>query len=441
MAGGPGPNVGGRAAAVPVRVVNRQDFRGLDRFRVDWRVLEDGVAVQEGWLPAPDVPPGDTAILQVPVREPTPVPGAEYVLDLSFITLEDEPLIPAGHEAVFGQVALPWGRVIADAAADRPRGVVTPAPVEPRARGALPPLEVSRGAEAVRITGQGFAATFDPATGLLTSYARGDRELLLTGPRPDFWRAPTDNDFGGDWQKKLAVWRSAGEGFRVESVDVERSADGAVRVTARGAIPAGATRYVLSQEVRGDGVVVFDAHLLPGDDSLPMLPRVGMVLTLPAALDRAEWYGRGPHEAYWDRKTGARLGRWRSTVDSLYHPYVRPQESGQRADVRWMTLTDGAGYGLLLTGEAPLDVTASRFLSQDLDEGEEKRNRHDVELVPRDLVRLNVDFRQMGVGGVTSWGPTAIPEYQLPYGEYRYRWALRGIGPEDEPAVIARTLP
>jgi beta-galactosidase len=435
-----GPGSGTGEAPARVRLVNRQDFRGLDRFRLHWRVLEDGATIQEGDLDPPDLAPGDTAVLTVPVDVPTPVPGAEYVLDMGLVTRAAERLVPAGHEAVFGQVALPWGRVIADAAAERPGARVTEAPEAP-APVSLPELEVAEEDGVIRVSGTGFSATFDRASGRLTSYMRGGRDLVLSGPRPDFWRAPTDNDFGGGWQNRLRIWKDAGAGFRADSVAVERPGPGSVRVIARGLIPAGDTRYELSQEVRGDGTIVFDGHLLPGGDSLPMLPRVGMVMTLPEGLDRVEWYGRGPHEAYWDRKTGARLGRWTADVDSLYHPYVRPQETGQRADVRWMTLTDGDGRGLLVTGAAPLDVTASRFLTADLDPGEEKAQRHAVELEPRDLVRLNVDYRQMGVGGINSWGPTAIPEYQLPYGEYRYRWVLRGIGPGDDPAEIARRVP
>jgi len=436
-----GSATGGASGADPlsVRVVNRQDFRDLRRFRIRWRILEDGITIQEGNLDPPEVAPGDTAVLSVPASRVSPVPGAEYILDLAFVTRVDEPLVPAGYEAVFGQVPLHWGRVVADAAANRPAPQVSPgpAPAGPPDPEDFPPLEVAEEGDVLRVSGPAFSATFDRTSGRLTSYRRAGRALLSEGPWPDFWRAPTDNDFGGDWQEKLAVWKEAGSGFRGE-VRIERPDPGVLRVLVQGTLPAGGTSYVLSQEVRGDGTIAFEGHLVPGADSLPMLPRFGMVLVLPEELDRVEWYGRGPQEAYWDRKTGARIGRWSTTVDSLYHPYVRPQENGQRADVRWMTLTDQAAYGLLVTGPAPLDVTASRFLTGDLDPGPRKAQRHAVELEPRDLVRLNVDFRQMGVGGVHSWGPTAIPAYQLPYEEYRYRWIMRGIGPEDDPAELAR---
>ncbi len=423
---------------VRIRVVNRQDFRSLDRFRMHWRVLEDGRAIQEGDMAAPDLAPWDTAVVTIPARAVQPVAGAEYVLDVSFLTTGAEPMVPAGYEAVFGQLELPWGRVIADAAADRPEPRVLPGPAQAPEPGPFPAVDVERTATAIQVTGPDFTATFDPVLGRLSSYVHDGREMVGVAPRPSFWRAPTDNDFGGGWQGKLGIWKDAGDGFLPDSVRVERVGPGVVRVIAEGALPAGDARYVLSQEVRGDGRIAFDARLRPGLVTLPMIPRMGMVMTLPGAYGHIEWYGRGPHEAYWDRKAGARLGRWSAPVDSLYHPYVRPQESGQRADVRWMALTDDQGYGVLVSGPAPLDVTALRFLTQDLDPGPQKEQRHAVELEPRDLVRLNVDFRQMGVGGVNSWGPTAIPAYQLPYRAYTYRWTLQGIGPDSDPAALAR---
>ncbi|MEJ2502588.1 MAG: glycoside hydrolase family 2 TIM barrel-domain containing protein, partial [Gemmatimonadota bacterium] len=391
---GPAPEGTATAAVAPdgarVRVVNRQDFVGLDRFGMRWRVLEDGAAIQEGAMDPPAVAPGDTATVVVPVRSVDPTPGAEYVLEVTFHLRDDGPLLPAGYEVAFGQLHLPWGRVVADAAAGRPAGAATGATAVGPAAAGVPALSLDRG-DTIRVSGPDFSAAFDGATGRLVSYVFAGRELVRTGPVPDFWRAPTDNDFGGNWQRRLAVWREAGPGFRAGEVDVERDGEGVVRIVARGTVPAGDARYVLSQEVRGDGVVVFDGRLEPGTDSLPMLPRFGMVMTLPGELARAEWYGRGPHEAYWDRKTGARLGRWSTRVDSLDYPYARPQETGQRADVRWLALRNEDGRGLLVTAPAPLDVTASRYLTADLDPGEDKAQRHAVELEPRDLVRLNVE--------------------------------------------------
>jgi len=192
--------------------------------------------------------------------------------------------------------------------------------------------------------------------------------------------------------------------------------------------------------VNADGTVTVEQRLRPGAAELPRMPRFGTVMLLPKTFDRFEWFGPGPHETYWDRKT-ARVARWQSTVAAQYHPYGRPQETGNHTDVRWAALRNARGTGLLVTATGMLlDVTALQYLTEDLDEGEAKRNRHPTDLPVRDLVRLNVDYRQMGVGGITSWGPTALPEYSLPYQEYMYRYQLRGLDPGDDAGRIATSL-
>ena len=152
------------------------------------------------------------------------------------------------------------------------------------------------------------------------------------------------------------------------------------------------------------------------------------------------WYGRGPHESYWDRKSGARVGRYEGAVLDQYHPYIRPQENGNKTDVRWVALTNDLGVGLLVVGMPVLGgASAYPFLNEDFDPGDAKQQRHTTDVVPRDLVTLNVDFGQMGVGGDTSWGARTHPEYTLPAQEYRFRFRLRPFSRTDpDPMVLAK---
>jgi beta-galactosidase len=164
-----------------------------------------------------------------------------------------------------------------------------------------------------------------------------------------------------------------------------------------------------------------------------------MNMELPKSLSAVQWYGRGPHENYWDRNVGAPVGRYQATVAELFHPYVRPQENGNRTDIRWMALTNKDGTGLLVIGTPLLSMSALHYTTDDLDPGEEKAQRHAGEPVERDLVSLNVDYRQMGVGGITSWGPTGLPRYSLYYQEYEYGFRLRPFSRDDSsPAELAR---
>ena len=150
--------------------------------------------------------------------------------------------------------------------------------------------------------------------------------------------------------------------------------------------------------------------MLRGGEDLPEMPRFGMSLTLPEKLDRVQWYGRGPHESYWDRRTGAAVGRWATAVDSLYWGYARPQENGNRSDTRWVAFTDGSGAGLLAVGLPTLDFSAHFHEIDDFDEGEEKSNRHTIDLVRRDFVTVHLDLRQTGVGGDNSQVPGRLED-------------------------------
>ena len=150
-------------------------------------------------------------------------------------------------------------------------------------------------------------------------------------------------------------------------------------------------------------------------------------MVVPKRFETVTWYGRGPHESYWDRKTGARVGRFQKSVSDMWHHYVRPQETGNRTDIRWMTLTDQTGAGIKVTGAPTFSGTALPFTHDDLDPGPVKTNTHSSDLVERDFITLHVDWRQMGVGGINSWGTTALPEYSIEATELRYSFTLSAV--------------
>ena len=377
-----------------MRLTNRYDFRDTRDLDLVWSILADGVEVESGTAPVPVVGPGETAEIAVPAGPARPAPRTEYYLDASVRRRTAEPLVPEGHEIAWEQFPAHGGR----------RG-----PVD----GPTTPIQFVETPTDVRVTGsRRFTARIDRVHGH-ARVVRLPRHASSSGAGsgPDFWRAPTDNDFGGDWQKKLGVWREAGDGFAVKATTVTRPDPSTVRVDVDGTIPAGPSGYRIAYVVRGDGTVEVDAHLVPGQADLPRLPRFGMQMTLPAGFEAMQWYGRGPQESYWDRKTGARVGRYTGTVTDQAYPYVRPQETGNKTDVRWVALANASGTGLLAAGSPCLSVTALHYLTSDLDPGDQKAQRHAGEIPPRAFVRLNLDERQMGVGGITSWGPTALPKY------------------------------
>jgi beta-galactosidase len=391
-----------------ITVANNYAFRNIDDLVLAWAVTADGIPQQSGEMPGLEILPGDSLLVDLPLDAIDPQPGVEYHLDLSFRTTVPTDLVPVGHEVAFEQFRLPAFRE-----------------APPTAPGVAHPLQLSQTPGITTVTGTEFTLQFDTRAGRITSFVYAGTELILVGPRPNFWRAPTDNDFGGRWQRRLGVWRTAGPDIEILGTTVTRVSDGEIRIATEGLVPAGSSTYRTTYTILGTAEVIIDNHFIPGGGDLPRMPRFGMQITLPGVFSNVEWYGRGPHESYWDRKAGARVGRYRGTVSEQFHPYIRPQENGNKTDVRWMALSNNEGTGLSIAGMPLLSMSALHYLMEDLDPGEEKQPRHSGELTERDLVNVHVDLRQMGVGGINSWGPTALPQYSLDYEEYRYRFRLQ----------------
>jgi len=200
------------------------------------------------------------------------------------------------------------------------------------------------------------------------------------------------------------------------------------------------SEYHLAYIVLGNGEVQVEGRLIPGSEELPMLPRFGMRMEMPASFRHLQWFGKGPWETYADREAAARVGLFGGLVSEQFHPYVRPQETGNKTGLRWMALRNDRGVGLMVIGDTLLSASALNYTQEDLDDGPQKGQRHSPELRPRNLVALNVDYRQMGVAGMNSWGALPLEKYRLPYGEYRVGFTLRPFGPDAAPPwVLART--
>ncbi len=407
-----------------VEIVNRYDFTDLEEYELKWTVLADGQTIADGRVGEILLAPHDSTVLRLPLPEIDPAPGVEYLLNVDYLTKQASPLVPAGHRVAWDQFELPIHEAVA--ATD----VST-----------LPALDLETSEATYRIDGDGFSLTFDRAAGTMTSFTYRGTELVRTGLQPNFWRAPNDNDFGNDMQRRHRVWRHAGTDRFIASVTARQASEHVVEIDVEAKLPAGFTKYYTTYTVYGSGDVVVSNRFVPtpADTALPELPRFGMTMTLPREFDNIAWYGRGPHESYWDRKTGAAIGPYEGAVMDQYFPYIRPQENGNKTDVRWVALTNSEGVGLLAVGMPLLNVSAHHFTIDDFDEGLEKRNRHTYDLKPRDLVTLNLDWKQMGVGGDTSWGARTHPEYMLPVREYSYSFRLRPfLARDDSPMELAR---
>ncbi|MBN1171620.1 MAG: RICIN domain-containing protein, partial [Micromonosporaceae bacterium] len=414
---------GADPAGGQVTITNEYLFTNVNAFDGAWTLVADGVVVQRGTLTAAqlDIPPRSSATVRLPVVRPTdPAPGAEYFLRLSFTLRSATGWAPAGFEVAGQQLSI---------------DVASP-PVVAVPVASLPALAVVQTGDGVTVTGQDFAVTIARATGTISSFAAMGMSLVRSGPVPNFWRAPTDNDRGNGQPTRNATWRRAGADRTVTGVVVDQRSDREVRIAVRGTLPTSTvSSYTTTFTVYGNGEIRVDNTLHPGSASLPYIPEVGTMLLLPGELEQLHYYGRGPQENHWDRHSGCDIGRYASTVTGQWTGYIRPQENGNKTDVRWVALVDAHGRGLLAYGDPPLEVNASHHTPEDLSAGA----RHDYQLTRRQEVVLRLNHRQMGVGGNDSWGAQPLDTYKLfADRDYSYTYRLRPLPDVNQAMALSR---
>ncbi|MGW5032885.1 glycoside hydrolase family 2 TIM barrel-domain containing protein [Streptomyces nigra] len=404
-------------------LTNEYLFTNLRAFDGRWDLLADGEVVQHGRLSRSqlDVAPLSSKRITVGFEMPrTPAPGTEFFLRLSFMTRERTKWAAPGFEIAKKQIPV-------DAGAPE----VTPVPLAK-----VPAVRHTEDEKTISATGRGFSLTIDRSTGVITSYEADGAPLIVSGPAPNFWRAPTDNDRGNGQHTRNQTWRDAGARREITDVTVRTVQDRALQIKVTGTLPTTTpSTYTTTYTVFGNGEIKVDNTLHPGAASLPYIPEVGTLLLLPARLEKLRYYGRGPEENHWDRNHATDVGLHSGTVSGQGTPYLRPQENGNRTDVRWIALTGGHGPGLLVTGEPLVEVNASHFSPEDLSTGV----RHAYQLTPRDEVVLRIAHRQMGVGGDNSWGAHTHDEYKLfADRDYSYTYRLRPLADVSEAMRAAR---
>jgi beta-galactosidase len=404
-------------AAGQVELRNRYDFTGLERFDLDWDLAASGKTLGSGEFRTPAVAPHASSVVRLPLPRFAPEPGREYFLNVSLRAREASPGIPKGHVVASEQFPLPAAAAAVAAA-------------EP----ALPPLFVEDGPRSLRVAGRDFSIRFDRLTGEMDSFIHDGHELIASGVEPNFWRAPTDNDFGNQMPRRLAVWRQASLYRELRTLEAREPGPGRVTVTVVYGLAGGQATQSLEYVIDGDGRIVLRSTLdLRSETKLPELPRIGLKMALPSAFDRLQWFGRGPFENYRDRKTAAFVGLHETTAVEPC-PYVSPQEYGNRSDTRWLAVRDREGRGLLISGDPVFEFSAHPFWPEDLTQVS-RGSKHPPEVQKRDFVCLTLDHAQMGVGGDDSWGARVHPQYLLPAKDYSFVLTLRPLRPGDDPAV------
>jgi beta-galactosidase len=411
-----------------VRFTNHYDHTNLDSLVAHWRVRCDGATLQEGTLPVVAGAPGSAPEVVIPTQAiPAPLAGAEYWLEFEFFPKRRPLWLPEGEPVAREQLKLD----------------VTP-PLPAAFASGPPAVKVEERGDRLVISGEGFQAAFSRTLGTLVSLNYGAGELIAreAGPILQAYRAPVDNDKGfGKWLAR--DWRQAGLDKltrTVQSFEVKTMSSGCVQVTtvARSAAATGAFIHRATWLVRGDGVIALTNRFEPSGD-LPPLPRMGVGLQIAPGFDQFRWYGHGPDENYADRKQSEFVGLWRRSVKDLYTPYVRPQENGNREGVRWLTLTNATGRGVMIVAEGePIAATALHYSVADLDVA-----KHAHELKARAETFLSLDAAQCGLGN-GSCGPGVLEKYSVPVKPYELTISFRpcnGLNDADASASARVRLP
>jgi len=401
-----------------IEIENFYQFTNLRDVAVaHWRLKADGKVIQSGEIQDLDIAPGGAKEVAVSVKSFKPEPGAEYFLEIDFALKSDQLWAKAGHEIAWDEFKLPDS---------------VPAPVSSQKNSALK-LEEDSGK--IVVSGKNFVATFDKGSGGLKSWRYRGAELIQSPLRPDFWRAETDNDRGRNEMRAQGIWKNAQEGAQTTSCRSVVLGHKAVAVVVAQSLPKVSAQWETTYTVHGDGTIGVQAKFKPSKTDLPKLVKLGMQMSLPAGFERITWLGPGPQESYSDRKD-AKVGVYSGTVEEqFYAGYTEPGESGNKADARWLALTNSKGIGLLAIGEPLLSANALHYGTADLNAG-----KHAFELPHRDYVTLNLDLQQQGVGGDDSWGAWPHEEFLIPCKEYSYGFRLRPFSSNENPAKLAREL-
>jgi len=392
-----------------VSVTNKYSFTNLSEFDLCWSLAEDGKIIQSGMSPALNLPAGQSAVVTLPFNKPMIHPGAEYWLMVSFRLREDNCWAKQGHIVAWDQIAVPFESI--------QRLSVKPESVHP--------LEVSENNKEVGITGSTFSIAFDKAAGTISSLTYGTKNIIHSaqnGPIFNLYRARMDNDRTKE-RGPYIEWSKAGYDslkYKLESFVFKQVSDNkATLTTVTNATTRSGfeTEIAISYTIYGNGFINVDAKFKPGKNDLD-IPRLGLRTFLNKGLENVEWYGRGPHENYSDRKESAAFGHYQKTVSQMLEPYERPQGMANREEVRWVKITDNENNGLVITANGKLNFTTLHYTDQDL-----WKAPHLYQLTPRKETVLCLDNGQLGIGNA-SCGPTPLTQYYIP----------------DKPAAISFTI-
>ncbi len=399
-----------------VNVYNENFFRDLSNYALAWSLEEDGVETQNGTIADLDVPAQQTRTYTIPYDR-SKITGKEVFLNIDFRLKNSEPLMTAGQIVAYAQLPV----VTKQACEGNCSKMLAEGHGKKKMKLAAKKNNV------VAVTTPNLTFKLDRSTGLISEYAYNGKSMLGEGGtlKPNFWRAPTDNDMGAGLQKKFKVWKNPQ--MNLKNIDVKKDKKtNTVTIVTSFDMPEVQGQMDITYLVfanTGAVKVTEDFKATEGAKVSDMF-RFGMLLQMPYSMEKSTYYGRGPIENYSDRKDCMRIAIYNDDADNQYFPYIRPQESGTKSDIRWWKQTDATGLGLQVKSCAPFYASALHFDTEELDDGDEKEQRHSFDLKKSKFTNLFLDAAHMGVGGENSWGAWPLEKYRVHYGNKTFNFVL-----------------
>ena len=399
-----------------VSVHNENFFRDLSNYALAWSLEEDGVETQNGTIADLDVPAQQTKNFTIPYDK-SKIKGKEVFLNIDFRLKEAEPLLTAGQVMAYAQLPVVTKQACSgDCSKMLAQG-----------HGKKKMKLAAKKNNVVAVTTPNLTFKIDRSTGLISEYAYNGKSLLGEGGtlKPNFWRAPTDNDMGAGLQKKFKAWKNPQ--MNLKNIDVKKDKKtNSVTILTSFDMPEVQGQMDITYVVfanTGAVKVTEDFKATEGAKVSDMF-RFGMLMQMPYTMEKSNYYGRGPIENYSDRKDCMRIGVYTDDADNQYFPYIRPQESGTKSDIRWWKQTDATGLGLQVKSCTPFYASAIHFDTEELDDGDDKEQRHSFDLKKSKFTNLFLDSAHMGVGGENSWGAWPLEKYRVHYGNKTFTFTL-----------------
>ena len=398
-----------------ISVYNENFFRDLSDYYMGWQLIHNGKVEKAGRVDNLNVAPQQTATIQLDYGETCK--HCEWLLNVSFRLKKADGLLPINYEVAKDQLVInPFQGTNVDLKNVEVNNVET-----------LKPVIQDNDRHYLIVSGEQFRMEFSRETGYLVKYTLDGQEVLNEGAAltPNFWRAPTDNDFGASLQRRYAVWKNPN--IKLTKLSQEEK-DGMAFVKAEYDMSGMKAKLELTYLINNKGAVKVTQKLTADKEAkVANMFRFGMQLPMPECYENIEYYGRGPIENYADRNNSTFLAIYRQTVTEQFYPYIRPQENGNKTDIRYWKMINPAGKGIQIVAEQPFSASALHYTIEQLDEGMTKHQMHSHEIEPAKVTNLLIDKVQMGLGCVNSWGTVPLDEYMLPYKDYEFTFVISPV--------------